>query len=383
MKRLRLIAVLLAISVLVSGCWNARQIENLIYINALGFDYVDNQIVVYAQVLSFSTIAKQEAGGQRENTTSIVAKATGDTVVNALFKLYPTSQQQLTWSHVRAILFHVRALNSKVFNQVIDEINRFYEFRYTLWSFATQEPIMDIFNAKQLFSRPLIYSQLEDPQDLYPQNSVMEPIQLFQFLARRSESNGVVYLPMLTTNQTVWSEDKKMLPKLKGSGACIFQNKEMKSCWSRSDLIGLRWLNKDTNRTLISVKSDDKGQALLILEKPRVRLTPFFKEGHPLFRIDVQVTGFITQIIQRGPVEALEKAAAKKIEAEIRGVYERGFKQQIDTLALGHSLYRKYPQEWKRLAKNRTLPLTSGSLDTVNIQVKLKNGGMAKVRQKQ
>ena len=72
--------------------WNARQIEILIYINALGFDYVDDQIVVYAQVLSFSTIAKQEAGGQRENTTSIVAKATGDTVVNALFKLYPTSQ---------------------------------------------------------------------------------------------------------------------------------------------------------------------------------------------------------------------------------------------------------------------------------------------------
>ncbi|TGU88566.1 hypothetical protein EN829_061540 [Mesorhizobium sp. M00.F.Ca.ET.186.01.1.1] len=61
--------------------------------------------------------------------------------------------------------------------------------------------------------------------------------------------------------------------------------------------------------------------------------------------------------------------------------FAKGRKHNIDTLQLGHALYRKYPQEWKRLQKNNALPLSQESLSTVNVQVKLNNGGISKVKQ--
>ncbi|CAI8931940.1 Spore germination B3/ GerAC like protein [Brevibacillus sp. IT-7CA2] len=77
----------------------------------------------------------------------------------------------------------------------------------------------------------------------------------------------------------------------------------------------------------------------------------------------------------------IEKEAAKKIEAEIRRLYEKGRKQQMDTLQLGHTLYRKYPQEWKRMQQNGALPLQPSSLGAVNVKVTIHDGEISKVKQ--
>ena len=378
---LRAIAITLVFPVLLCGCWNAREIENLLYVNALGIDHVDNEFVVYAQILSFSNIAKEEAGGERTSKGVAVAKGSGRTFVNALFNIYPTSQKQMTWSHIRSIVFSERALEKKHMEEILDELDRFYEFRYTLWTYATKDPILDIFNAKQVFNLPVIYSQLANPSDLYEQNSVLRPMKLFQFIARRDEPNLVVYVPILSINRNSWSEDKKALPKLKMIGACLLQNLEPQGCWPRSDLLGLRWLDEHTVRTLLGITKGGQLLAMTILEKPKVKIEPRLQNGMVTFTIDIHATGYITQVMTVGPIIEIEKEAAKKIEAEVRSLFEKGRKHNIDTLQLGHALYRKYPQEWKRLQKNNTLPLSQESLSTVNVQVKLNNGGISKVKQ--
>ncbi|MFS0553601.1 Ger(x)C family spore germination protein [Brevibacillus sp. 179-C9.3 HS] len=381
MTRIRVIAVTLLLSLLLSGCWNAREIENLLYVTALGVDYVDNKFVVYAQILSFSTIAKQEAGGEQTTSGVAIAKGSGDSFVSALFSLYPANQEQMTWSHIRSIVLSEQVLKRPHFDQVLDELDRFYEFRYTLWTYATQEPLMDILTPKQVFNQPVIYSQLSNPQDLYKQNSVLYPLKLFQVVSKRDEPNKVVYVPMLSINTKTWSEDDKPLPQLKTTGACMLQNKEVKGCWPRSELLGLRWVDEQMNRSLLTIKKGNQPLANLVLQKPKVKIEPLLRDNQVTFQIDVELLGFIPQHQHISPIREIEKEAAKKIEEEIRGLYEKGLKQNMDTLQLGHTLYRKYPKEWKRLQKNEALPLHSSSLGAVNVQVKIHDGGISKVKQ--
>ncbi|UED76028.1 Ger(x)C family spore germination protein [Brevibacillus sp. DP1.3A] len=381
MARIRAIAALLLLPLLLSGCWNAREIENLLYVNALGVDFVDNKFEVYAQILSFSTIAKQEAGGERSTSGVAIAKGSGDSFVSALFSLYPANQEQMTWSHIRSLVLSEQVLKSPLLDQVIDELDRFYEFRYTIWTYATKDPLMDILTPKQVFKQPVIYSQLSNPQDLHKQNSVIYPMKLFQFVSKRDEPNKVVYLPMLSINRKTWSEDNKPLPQLKTTGACMLQNKEVKGCWPRSELLGLRWLDKHTNRSLLTLKKGKQPLANLVLQKPKVKIQPLLRDNQVTFQIDVELLGFIPQYHHISPVREIEKEAAKKIEEQIRGLYEKGRKQQMDTLQLGHTLYRKYPQEWKRMQQNGALPLQPSSLGAVNVKVTIYDGGISKVKQ--
>ncbi|MFG0212532.1 Ger(x)C family spore germination protein [Brevibacillus porteri] len=379
MARIRVMAVILLLPLLLIGCWNAREIDNLLYVNALGVDYVDNKFEVYAQMLNFSTIAKQEAGGERSASGVAIAKGSGDSFVSALFSLYPTNQAQMTWSHIRSLVLSV--LKRPLLDQVIDELDRFYEFRYTIWTYVTKEPLMDILTPKQVFNQPAIYSQLSNPQDIHKQNSAIYPMKLFQFVSKRDEPNKVVYLPMISINKKTWSENNKPLPQLKTTGACMLQNKEVKGCWPRSELLGLRWIDEHTNRSLLTVKKGKQPLANLVLQKPKVKIQPLLRDNQVTFQIDVELLGFIPLYHHISPVREIEKEAAKKIEEEIRGLYEKGRKQQMDTLQLGHTLYRKYPQEWKRMQQNETLPLNPSSLEAVNVKVTIFDGGISKVKQ--
>lgn len=382
MSRMRVITVTLLLPLLLSGCWNAREIENLLYVNAIGVDYVNNEYVVYAQILSFSSIAKQEAGGGGGSESGIaIAKGSGESFAAAIFNLYPVNQEQMTWSHIRSIIFSERALKRGQLDHIMDEIDRFYEFRFTLWTFATQEPMMDILNPKQVFNQPVIYSQLSSPQDIYKQHSVISPMKLFQFISNRDEPNKVVYLPTLSINTKTWTEDKKPLPQLKISGACMIQNKEVKGCLPRDELLALSWLDKKMNRTLLAVKKGKTYLANVVLENPKIKIQPQIRGSQVSFQVHVETLGFIVQYMNRSTVREIEKEAKNKIEEQIRGFYEMGLKHEIDTLQLGHTLYRKEPQKWKRLQKNDMLPLHPSTLEKVNVKVTIYDGGISKVKQ--
>ncbi|WP_411502500.1 Ger(x)C family spore germination protein [Brevibacillus centrosporus] len=382
MLPLRLVIVLLLSSFLMGGCWNAREIETMNYINALGVDYVNNKVVVHAQILSFTNIAKMEAGGQQTPETVATVKGEGENFLTAVFQIYPSSQQRLTWSHMRALVFTEEAIRHGLVDQVLDEMDRYYEFRYTLWAYSTHEAMDELFHAKPLFHISVLYSQLTDPGDIFEQNSVNQPIKLYRFISYYKEKNRTLYLPTLALDRSRWTQGNNSTVKLVGNGACIMQNQKLSACWSRKELLAARWVNPDITRTLISVKKNNKLLANTLLTKPQVTIAPIFHGGVPTFTVQVSYTGFISQLGQTGPVEEIAREVEKTIATDIKSLFEKGLKQNIDTLQLGHTLYRKNPQVWKRYAVQDRLPLTPASLESVIVNVSIENGGLAKVKQK-
>ncbi|MCM3471896.1 Ger(x)C family spore germination protein [Brevibacillus borstelensis] len=375
----RMIAVVLAASILLGGCWNARDIEQLIYIDAIGVDYVNHKVVVYLQILGFSNIAKKESNTQLTREPVSVAKGEGDTYVSAIYQIYTTTQQRLIWSHVHSIVFTERALKHGKFDQVMDALDRYQEFRYSVWSFATKESLEDVFNARPILGISVLYSQLADPKDIYGQFSYIRPLLLFRVISERNEPNGAVRLPFLSVEKKPWTENKKPLPQLKINGICFLQNKELKGCLPHEQVAGVRWLEKETRRTLLK---SGKKSALLVMESPRPKIIPGLEKGRPIFRISIKTTGYVTQLFQPTRIALLEKDAARQIEAEVRSLYDRGLKLGIDTLELGHSFYRKFPREWHHLNQEGVLPLTPDSLKSIEVEVKITDGGISKVRQR-
>ena len=121
----------------------------------------------------------------------------------------------------------------------------------------------------------------------------------------------------------------------------------------------MRWMDKHVVRTLLEVKKTNRRSPCSCSKSQK-------------------------QPYRKGPVREIEieTEAAKKIEEEIRGLFEKGLKLGADTLQLGHTLYRKHPHEWHRLQKNSALPLRPDMLESVNVQVHINDGGISKVKQK-
>lgn len=62
MKRLGWTIACILILISQTGCWDIKTIQDTNYFTAIGFDYQNGRYVVYAQMLDFSSVAKQEAG---------------------------------------------------------------------------------------------------------------------------------------------------------------------------------------------------------------------------------------------------------------------------------------------------------------------------------
>lgn len=181
MRWVRCLLAAALLTVPLTGCWGAREIEHMIYANTIGVDYVENRVVVYIQMVNFSGIAKKESGQAQQQKTT-VGKAEGASFVEAIFNLYASSPQRISWSNVKSIVFSEAALKHGMVDQVLDVWDRYYEFRYTVWTMATREPLEEVLNTKSVDELSVIYSQLNSPMRIYEQSSVIAPLYLYKFI---------------------------------------------------------------------------------------------------------------------------------------------------------------------------------------------------------
>ncbi|MCX8002551.1 MAG: Ger(x)C family spore germination protein [Anoxybacillus mongoliensis] len=361
-----------------AGCWGMKEIDHLAYIHAIGVDYKDGQVVAYAQLISFTGLAKVEAGGGRQKSTVTIGKATGETFNVATDRLYQAIQQGVSWGHVKGIVFTERALKKGLVRDVIDVLDRYNEIRHTIWAFATKQPIELIFETTPFLDYSPYFSLLANPTDIYEQSSFIQPKRLNQLVAASNEKAVLFPLPSLTVEEKSWTENKKKKPMLKMDGVCFLHRYNKQACVPRHKLDGLRWVTKGTGRTPIYIHPNGKMIGTLVVRGPKASISYKIKNGRPLFTVHVQATGSIIELREHMSEKQIIEYASKTVEKEIKSLFELGVKKQIDTLQLSNALYRQNVKDWKKYTTNGLISLTKDTLEKINVELSIDTYGKSK-----
>ncbi|AZN43786.1 Ger(x)C family spore germination protein [Paenibacillus albus] len=369
-------------SLLLTGCWGAKEIEHLYYVNSIGLDYVDGKVVFYTQLLSFGNIAKKEAGAGTNKELISIGKGEGRTIDDAGFDLYRSTQEKLSWSHVKALVFTKAALRPEIIHGILEQMNRYYEFRYTIWTMVTTGSIEDIFNASPLQNTSSIYSQLDNPLDRYSQSSFVAPLYFYKFIWKWEEEGQTLLLPALSVTEDHWMEDKKSSSQVQQAGICALQNKQLRGCFKHNDVRGLRWMEKKTVRTPLLLQIKQKPIAMMVVSKIKPSIEPKLSGSNLVFNIKVKAQGAITEQENPATEKEMTDLAAKEIRKQIKSTYLIGLQSGADLLGLSNSLYRSNPKAWYRLKKEGTLPLKPESLGKIEVSVGLSDVGIAKILKK-
>lgn len=379
MRWIRCILVNALLTMLLTGCWGSKEIEHMIYVNTVGVDYVDNKVVVYIQMVNFSGIAKKEAGQSQEQKT-FIGKGEGDSFDTAIFNLYATSPQRIVWSNVKTIVFSEAALKeSSVINQVLDVWDRYYEFRYTIWTMATKDPMEKVLTTPSIADLSVIYSQLNSPMRTYEQSSIIAPLYLYKFIWKWKEKAETVLLPFIEIAPD-WTSNNKPSPNISMSGICFLQNEQFRGCLKSDDILGVRWLEKKTQRTPLFLKEKQTVLAVIVMNKIKSSIHPKMKDGKPAFDIKVSMQGTLPELSSNLNRTELEQKAIKEINNQITGTYLKGLKINADVYSLSGIFYRDLPKEWNKLNDKSMIPLDSNSIDKIEIKVNLTSGGISKIQ---
>ncbi|MGW8820733.1 Ger(x)C family spore germination protein [Paenibacillus lautus] len=351
MKRVWILVCLT--SLLLSGCWDNNEVQDINYITALGVDYKDEKYIIYVQMLDFATIAKQESNKQTEKAPIWVGRGTGTTLTEALVDLYTSSQQRVSWGHVTALVLTEAVLKPKQLSQVFDLTNRSQEIRYTKWIYGTKDKMEDLFTVSPFFQLSPLHSLLHEPRESYVQFSFIRPIQFVNFIRLYREKAATVVLPSLHISTQNWSENLKQHPILEVNGGFLIKNKELMGWLPRSDLLGTRWLASNNTHAAVVVQADGEAVGSIRLEKPQSTIEVIRKPNDASYRIKLNVIGTVQNIYKQVGIKEMKRLTEDTLRKELQNTFHKAALIHADPYELCLQLYRTDPKLWKKLVEQK------------------------------
>lgn len=362
-------------SLLLTGCWNAKDVEKMFYLQSLGVDYKDGKYHVYAQILNFAPIAKQEnVGGEQTKSPIYVGKGVGDTYAEANHDLFRSSQRRIYLGHLRTVVFTERMLEHGV-KDILDLLNRYNETRYTAWIFATTEPLDKLFTVKSMLELSSAYSKLGDPLSIYSQYSYLRPMRLHRFIAMTNEKSASAIIPGLTLSKKGWEqENQKEIHPIEFSGVYLLRQLKVAGKLSYEDSIGFRWLTRSMIRGILKVEQHGNVYGVAILESPDISIQPMKKNNEWVFNITIKMKANIIELKTNASKKKLEKALEKQVKEQIMHTYLKGLEQDEDVYQFSRKLQIKHFKEWKKIQEGGEIPLTKESIHSLQVSIFINSG---------
>ena len=375
MKRVWILVCLT--SLLLTGCWDNKEVQDINYITALGVDYKDEKYIIYVQMLDFATIAKQESGKQTEQAPIWIGRGTGSTLTEALIDLYTSSQQRVSWGHVTALVLTEAVLKPEQLSQVFDLTNRSQEIRYTKWVYGTKDKMEDLFTVSPFFQLSPLHSLLHEPRDSYVQFSFIRPIQFVNFIRLYREKAATVMLPSLHISTQNWSENLKQHPILEVNGGFLIKNKELMGWLPRSDLLGTRWLASNNTHAAVVVQANGEAVGSIRLEKPQSTIEVIRKPDDASYRIKLNVIGTVQNVYKQVGIKEMKRSTEDTLRKELQNTFRKAALIHADPYELCLQLYRVDPILWKKLAEEKKDIYDKTALE-IDVDVNIRYWGQRK-----
>lgn len=381
MKKNTFVTFVLALSLLLTGCWDQKNLHDIYYVTAVGIDYDNGLYICYGQLLDFASAAKLEPGRSEKDLPIYNGIGEGKTLKLAMSALSRSSQLMVSWTQVSSIVLSKRMLEHGI-DHITDRIARFHEIRYTPWMFGTEEDLRTLFIQKPLFSLSAIATILHEPMDNYKQQSLIPPIRLNDMLRHYQEPGFGVLLPKLGIKRSTWRSDDKKVSLLYVNGAYLIQNRNYLGELSSEELIGYRWVTKRTVASSLYLEhKGENGSTSITIRKVHPKVSWSHDPHTPKFEINIRAKGKIEELSEgKVSVNKIGSASNEKIAKEVRYTFEKALAKGFDIYGLQELVRRKDPAFWQDHFVKQQETIDASSIANIRVQVTLDSSGQLEYR---
>lgn len=354
----------LVIVLLLAGCWDSKEPENMLYIHGLGIDYEDEQYVVYAQIIDFSNIAKSEQPNNPDAIQAEVGRGKGRTPSEAMHDLYQSADQRIDWGHFSYIVFSEALLKAGQMDMVLNTFTRFEETRYNIWVFATRDSLKEVMLTTPLINRAISMSKLSDPRNSYEQQSLIKPITIRQLIIDLTEPGHVSAIPFVTVIED-WTTKDGADTVTQISGVIIISPTTLKGILQHKEARGLQWLSSQTKQSGITIDQVGREERAVsfIFEHLHVNVKPVREQEQLFFDITVHGNATLRSFAENLSLHEMRTAIVQQMTKEIRTTFEAALAFDADVYRLEEYLYRKYPKQ------RNEFTLTEETLRNIHIDI--------------
>ena len=139
--------IILLLTLLLSGCARIK-IQDYLYPISIGLDYINNEYIIYYQIVSYSKISKIENESSIDsNYETVIMKGKGKSIYEALKDINYLTKNSISRTHIRSFIVSKNLIENN--SKYLSDIKYFFDINYlrSNINIFTTESILDIYKA--------------------------------------------------------------------------------------------------------------------------------------------------------------------------------------------------------------------------------------------
>ncbi|BCE05207.1 MAG: Ger(x)C family spore germination protein [Bacillus sp. (in: Bacteria)] len=389
MKRSLKIVLLLAAIVLLQGCWDKRELTDLLLITAIGIDKgKDTDYELSYQIVNPINVTGGLQGGQGGDRPPVSSySVTGNNLTEMSRHASAKVSREIYYSHTNLVVVDEKLAKGEGLIKILDVLDRDTDFR------STATIIISRGQKAKTFIRTLT------PIDKIPSNKVNKTLQFTEeHLGEHMKTSVQDVVKCLTSKakHPIISSFKVTGNKEKGEkmenvqstspeaiveadGLAVIKEGKLVNWLEGKTARGVLWLRNKISRTYLTITLNHEKDAVtfdVIRQKTKVR--SHLKNGKPAISVDVDMEGDIGEttvpihLDDPKVLSDIERKVAKELKNELQNTIDIVKRNKTDVLQFGDIVYRNHPKVWKKMEgewSNRYFPDTDVDI-TVNAYIR-------------
>ncbi|OBA02357.1 spore germination protein KC [Paenibacillus polymyxa] len=355
MRKVAVLCCLLLCSVLLGGCWDRREVNDVAFVMGTGLDKEGDQYRITMQIALPGQLGSSGStgggGGTRGTKSYYLESKTGPSFRGAIAEEQREVSRTLNYSHRRVLLFG-EALAREGISKMMDVIARIPQNRLSSLIVITKGSAMEMLQADAPIEqypaemiRELNFSYMKEPRSV---KLLMNSILL-------DGIDPVVPVMSLVKNGPASLKDRKT--NIQIDGLAVFRQDRVTGIidnhLSRFLLLGMEQA-KETEIFVTPPKG--KGYISVHLIENRVHIKPHIQGNEIAMTVRLDCNGNVKEnetdfdISNEENLKWLEQQTVEEIKRELgAAVHVIQQKYHSDVLGLGRAIITSHPEEWKRI----------------------------------
>jgi spore germination protein KC len=350
MKAILAFFLVLSQCVLLTGCWDNKELNQLAIIVGAAIDKEkNNKIKLTVQVF----LPQSQSGGQQSSSGKAqveIKSAVGTNMADAASNLQREYSRRLFWGHCKTYIFGRSLSERGNLGRQIDFLDRHPEPREDSRLYVSDGKASDILQLS-----PSLEQYVGDVLRKMSEMHVGANITLKDFELMVTSEGGGALLPLIKIKHQN-NDDRKMNVSPIIGGTAIFMRDKMIGRINEVESKGLLWVRNQNELPEIT-GYPKKGQTIsLYLIRTKTNLIPKIEKGKWNVTIYISKEGMLVQ--NGSKINIMSKKNTKRvenyIEKDVSNSIEKALKQvkdgmKVDPFGFATAFHRKYPKEWEKV----------------------------------
>ncbi|BCG60168.1 Ger(x)C family spore germination protein [Paenibacillus sp. URB8-2] len=383
------LVILSGMSLLLTSCWNSRELNDLAIVSGIGIDELpgkEGYRVTFQLVNPAATSSNPgPAAGQPPVT---VFSANDTTLFGALRKASKKVSRQLFFAHTQLVVVG-ESLAKTGIGHVFDIFERSHELRLNSAVLISRNTdaasIMKILQRVEIIPSIGLAKKTKNSSNVWGETRY---VNVKEFISGITEEGDMTISGIRLIGDKEEGKKKSDLEQTESSaiiemsGLGVLKDGKLDRWLDGSEARGTLWLLDKIDETILNIDSEEQKEAIAVnifTSKTKVKVD--IREGVPVFHVHIFEEGIMNEtkvminLNDRKVIRQLELELEETTKEEVKQAFQSAQRMNSDVFNFGSELKRTDPNAWETVGKDWDHAFAKGELD-LHVEAFVRSTGM-------